>query len=96
MLGRRRKVNCGKENPTSEHVALPEPEGAIVVPDAPKVPRVHMKRESRKDKGIVIVEGTPEAKKSPSIPTEDKGKNPMQDPSIRPKKQKLNPPVVSM
>ena len=48
---------------------------AVTEPAAPKVPRVHWKKqEARKNKGIVIVEGAPEAKESPQIATGDKGK----------------------
>ena len=58
---------------------MPEPEVVVVDPVAPKKPMVNRKKEARKNKGILIVEGTPEARKSPLIPDRDKGKETMHD-----------------
>ena len=55
----------------------PLPESKSVQPEqaAPKTTKTHRKKqEPRKRKGIVIVEGIPEAKKSPQIAAGDKGK----------------------
>ena len=41
----------------------------------------------------MIVEGDPEAKKSPQIAAGDKGKGILREPSPPAKKQKLNPPT---
>lgn len=48
----KKKLSVEKENPA------PEPEVAAVDPAVPKVSRMHRKKEARKSKGIVIVEGT--------------------------------------
>ena len=82
-----------KKNFTVEKkTPTPKPEVTAADPVAPKVPTVHRKKkETSKEKGIVIVEGTPEARKSPSIPAGDKGKGIMHQPSPPPKRQKINP-----
>ena len=71
-----------------------ESEVVVADPAAPRVPRVHRKKKgTHKEKGVVIVEGAPGAKKSPLIPAGDKGKGILHEPSPPPKKQKLNPSV---
>ena len=71
-----------------------ESELAQTEPVAPKTARIHRKKqESCREKGIVIVEGAPEAKKSPQIAVGDKGKGILREPSPPSKKQKLNPPT---
>ena len=56
-----------EEKETEEGRKSPlQPEPTQVGPVAPKSARVHKKKlKPRRDKGIVIVEGAPEAKKSP-------------------------------
>ena len=79
---------------TKEKKTSPELEVATGDPAAPKVPKVKRKQKGpHKEKGIVIYEGVPEAKKSPLIPAGDKGKGVLHEPSPPPKKQKLNPPA---
>ena len=57
---REEKKSFEEKNP------LPESEPAQTEPVAPKTARIHRKKlESRREKGIVIVEGAPEAKRSP-------------------------------
>ena len=83
-----------EEKETEEGRRSPlQPELAQVGPAAPKSARVQRKKqETRRDKGILIVEGAPEAKKSPQIAPGDKGKGVLREPSPPPKKQKPNPP----
>ena len=87
-----------EEKETEEGRKSPlQPEPTQVGPAAPKSARVHRKKlEPRRDKGIVIVEGAPEAKKSPQIAPGDKGKGILREPSPPPKKQKPNPPSEPM
>ena len=90
----RSKKNAREEKKKLTKTPTPEPEVTTTDPVALRVPRVHRKKkETQKVKGIVIVEGTPEARKSPSIPAGDKGKGIMHEPSPPPKRQKLNPPL---
>ena len=83
-----------EEKETEERKESPlQPEPTEMGPAAPKSARVHRKKqEPRRDKGIVIVEGAPEARKSPQIAPGDKGKGVLREPSPPPKKQKPNPP----
>ena len=94
-----KKPSKSKKHPQEEKKkieetkSLPQPELTQVEPAAPKSARVHRKKqEPRRDKGIVIVEGAPEARKSPQIAPGDKGKGVLREPSPPPKKQKPNPP----
>ena len=84
-----------KKKPKKE-TPIPEPETVIVAdPVMPKVRQTPRKRDAKKSKGIIILEGqvTPEPKEVPSFSVYDKGKGALHEPSPPLKKQKLNPPT---
>lgn len=85
-----------KRKPKKE-TPIPEPETVVVAePAMPKVCQTPRKKDAKKSKGIIILEGqgTPELKDLPPIVADDKGKGALHEPSPPLKKQKLNPLTV--
>lgn len=66
-----------------------EHENAIVEPAAPNKSRARKKKDVQKEKCVEIREVIPEAGNSPLIPSGDKGKEVLEDPSPPVKRQKM-------
>lgn len=98
-VSEKRKLIIEKKTPSPEHAVLPKPEigvsaeheTVVVKPVAPKKSRSRKKKESQREKGIVIREDTPKAARFPLVPAGDKGKEVMREPSRPAKRQKTIP-----